>query len=494
MSVKKEIVHAPLYETLLGCHFQRNSSFHVPGHKGGRALPAQFKGMLEQVMSIDYTEITGLDDLHQPEGVIKEAQDLAADCFGADRTFFLVNGSTVGNLAMITAVCGRGDILIVQRNVHKSVIHGLMIAGAKAVFVAPQSDPETGLAAGISNKDLVEALDRYPQAKAVFLTNPNYYGMAMDLEQTVRLVHSRGIPLLVDEAHGAHFGFHPELPRSALSVGADAVVQSSHKMLTALTMGAMLHVRSTRIDPNQISGRLSMLQSSSPSYPIMASLDLSRSMLQSKGSELFTPGLQCVKELRQHILSLDVFGVVSGHKNEVYAALDPFKITLWDRIGTLSGFDLQQQLEQRGCMTEMADPRHVLLLFSLASEPRDVNHLLSALLDINDKLGLKEKENPLALANNRVAPPMPPISQPIPFDLDHSLLLDHVRTLPLEETAGFRSAEMVIPYPPGIPVLYPGEPILKETTDYLQVLAATGARFQGISDRKLSTLKVVKDH
>lgn len=484
-------IRAPLYETLLEYHFQRRSSFHVPGHKGGSALSAKNKGMLEQIMSIDFTEITGLDDLHQPEGVIKEAQELAADCFGADRTYFLVNGSTAGNLAMITAVCGRGDVLIVQRNVHKSVIHGLMLAGARAVFVTPRLDPGTGLATSVGSKDLAEALDRYPQAKGVLLTNPNYYGMAIDLKPIADLVHSRGIPLLVDEAHGAHFGFHPAFPESALSAGADVVVQSAHKMLTALTMGAMLHVRGGLVDVHKIASRLSMLQTSSPSYPIMASLDLCRSMLQQEGSRLFERGLESVGTFRDKAESLDAFQVVKLEGNGAYDAWDPFKVILRDRTGTLNGFELQRELEIRGCMIEMADPRHVLLLFSLASSLADTEKLLSALTDINDKFGLHEKEKHDALTNKITTASMPHVSLPIPFDIDLSRLDDCVQTVPLDNAVGYRSAEMVIPYPPGIPVLYPGEPVTKEAAAYLAVLANTGARFQGTMDRSLATLQVL---
>jgi arginine/lysine/ornithine decarboxylase len=210
----------PLLDALLQHRRNRYTGFHVPGHRSGKGLLAE-ASIFREIMSIDLTELTGLDDLHQPEGAIRDAQLLAADCFGAEHTFFLVNGSTVGNLAAILSVCGAGETLIVQRNVHKSVIHGLMLAKAKAVFVAPQTDPESGLSGGVAASDIERALRVYPEAKGILITNPNYYGMGIDMRELTQLVHRYDKPLLVDEAHGAHYGFHENLPDSALACGAD---------------------------------------------------------------------------------------------------------------------------------------------------------------------------------------------------------------------------------------------------------------------------------
>ncbi|WP_411829743.1 aminotransferase class I/II-fold pyridoxal phosphate-dependent enzyme, partial [Paenibacillus favisporus] len=300
--MKKQHVNkerAPIYEMMQEMKDKAYSSFHVPGHKKGQAYTESGgAGFLQDVLQVDLTEITGTDDLHHPEGVIREAQALAADCFGAEESFFLVGGSTSGNIALILTVCSKpGDLLIVQRNVHKSVIHGLMLAGAKAVFIQPEPDPVSGLAVAPSEETVTAALAAYPQAKGVLVTMPNYYGMGSDLAPLAEACHQHGVPLLVDEAHGAHYGQHPRLPGSALASGADGVVQSTHKMLAALTMGAMLHVQGPRIDRGLLRQRLAMVQSSSPSYPIMGSLDLARRLLHVQGAGAFTAGLAAVDAL-----------------------------------------------------------------------------------------------------------------------------------------------------------------------------------------------------
>ncbi|WP_010279455.1 aminotransferase class I/II-fold pyridoxal phosphate-dependent enzyme [Paenibacillus senegalensis] len=473
---------APLYERLQQAYFQRASRFHVPGHKGGRGLVSEVKGIFEDVMEIDYTEVTGLDDLHHPQGVIQEAQQLAAACFGAEATFFLVNGSTVGNLALILSVCQRNDLVLVQRNVHKSILHGLMLAGAQSVFLPPQIDPTTGIAAGVSLKVVEQALLKYPEARAVILTNPNYYGMGNDLNGISELVHSYGKPLIVDEAHGAHFGFHPELPGSALSMGADAVVQSTHKMLSALTMGSMLHIQGERIDREKTAALLAMLQSSSPSYPIMASLDLCRASLENHGEQLFAAGLRRSKAIKEKI-STDMpwFSLVQEEKaSEAYDYIDPFKITIRDATGTLNGYELQQQLEDKECLAEMADPDYALLVCSYATSSADTDHLFQALKDITSKFDLRKKEKAETAANNVRPSYFPPIITPVSFDmsmLSQAPSLKQAKTL--QEAVGWRSAESIIPYPPGIPVIYPGEVITEELIAYLNVMIKTGARFQG---------------
>ncbi len=489
--------HAPLFEKMVSHYRKKHVSFHVPGHKSGKPLMTEEAEFFSGIMSIDYTEITGLDDLHHPDGVILEAQRLAAECFGAEKTFFLVNGSTVGNLAMILTVCRRNDILIVQRNVHKSVIHGLMLAGARAVFLSPRWDEETGLAAGVRPEDVDRALAAYPEAKGVLLTNPNYYGMGIDISAVARIAHHYGKPLLVDEAHGAHFGFHPDVPPSALSCGADAVVQSTHKMLTAMTMGAMLHVQGERIDRNALSRNLSILQSSSPSYPIMASLDLARRTMHMHGRERLSEGLAAVHAFHQRMKPLSCFRIVrKAPETSAYETLDPFKVTVCDATGTLSGFALQRELERFGCMVEMADARHVLLVFSLASEMDDAERLASAFLRISRQFHLQKKENRRFAANRYSIPQYTAISPPVSFDLhsfSETASEEKIRTVRLEEAVHARSAEMIVPYPPGIPVVYQGEVITAETARYLQSLAEAGAKFQGAKDPRLNTVAVY-DH
>ncbi|MEX2459942.1 MAG: aminotransferase class I/II-fold pyridoxal phosphate-dependent enzyme [Paenibacillaceae bacterium] len=483
---------APLYDKLYSHRFQRRASFHVPGHKNGKGLTPESSESFASIMSLDYTELPSLDDLHDPAGVILEAQQLAAECFGAEQTFFLVNGSTVGNLAMILAICGKDELLIVQRNVHKSIIHGLMLAGAKAVFLPPRWDRESGLATGVKVTDVIKALDRYPLAKGVLLSNPNYYGMGIDLSVIADQVHARGIPLLVDEAHGAHFGFHSHLPQSALASGADVVVQSTHKMLTAMTMGAMLHVQGKRVDRELLGQRLGMLQSSSPSYPIMASLDLSRKWMHQQGAQSITNVLEIIQQLREQIsINLPHVAIMEKDKHHSsYDTLDPFKLTLSDRSGTWTGYQLRDRLEQAGCDAEMADADYVLLHFSVASDEADANRLFLALSDIFTSINPKKQDYTSEIANNNRIQLFSRISAPILMSLPQSSDAKRLKAVPLEDAIGFCAAEMVIPYPPGIPLLYIGEEITDQVVTQIKWMAQQGASFQGAKDAKLAHISV----
>lgn len=491
---------APLYEKMAGHHLQRTASFHVPGHKSGHGLYGGAESFFAGVLAIDYTEITGLDDLHRPSGAIKEAQSLAAECFGAEETLFLIGGSTVGNLALITAICGPGDILIVQRNVHKSVLHGLLLAGAGAVFVSPRCDEQSGLVTGVRTEDIDQALQRYPEAKGVLLTNPNYYGMGIDLTPIAKLAHTHGKPLLIDEAHGAHYGLHPVLPSSALKCGADAVVQSTHKMLTAMTMGAMLHLQGDIVDRDAVKQRLAMLQSSSPSYPIMASLDLARREAAVNGLSRIEAALPDIVRLRERIGELECYDIVARRpETTAYETLDPFKLTIADCTGTLNGFMLQEELEQRGCIAEMADTEHVLLVLSLASTSQDYERLYEALADIANSRDLRNnaKERLGGIGSNKrdnrvwASGLSGSVSEPVLFTMTKRQ--GQAETVSLEDAEDRISAEMVIPYPPGIPHLYPGERITDACIAELRRLAKFGARFQGPADESLRYLRVYVD-
>ncbi|MGG4109056.1 aminotransferase class I/II-fold pyridoxal phosphate-dependent enzyme [Paenibacillus lautus] len=547
---------APLAEAIMLYRERGASSFHVPGHKNGRAYAGEGKTteMLREAMRIDVTEITGTDDLFHPEGVIQEAQELAADCFGAEESFFLVGGSTAGNLALVLTVCREpGDIVIVQRNVHKSVLNGLMLAGARAVFLQPELDKQSGLAVAPSAATLAAALEAYPEARGAIITMPNYYGMGSDLKPLAKACHEFGIPLLVDEAHGAHYGQHPQLPMNALSCGADGVVQSTHKMLAAMTMGAMLHVQGGLLDRSLLRQRLAMVQSSSPSYPLMASLDLARRLLHTQGADAFTAGLAAVKAFRRGLAKLPRFGLLqppqprghaAGTAAAAYTRQDPFKAVIYDRTRSLSGYALQRELEARGCVPEMSDELHVVLLFTLGSTREDANHVLWALVHIVEqgektegigtepgttaestellirtlrdqgdfmnyepRVAHKNKDSvhfdidanlltearpvsDVSTWNN--LPPEIPYSDPIPFSLK-PIDRERLELVPLEKSAGRKAAEMVIPYPPGIPILYPGEEISAGMKQRLLALRNAGAKCQGISDPALQTIVVYKE-
>jgi arginine decarboxylase len=487
---------APLYEKMMIHHFQNYASFHVPGHKNGQGLDPKAQDFFKRIMEMDYTELPGLDDLHHPEGAIKDAQRLAAACFGAEETYFLVNGSTVGNLAMILSLCSRNDLLIVQRSVHKSVIHGLMLAGARAVFLPDRWDPESGLAVGVCREDVVYAMKRYPSAKGIFLSNPNYYGMGIELSDIANDVHAMGMVLLVDEAHGAHFGFHPRVPRHAMSSGADAVVQSTHKMLTAMTMGAMLHLQGDRIDRSLVRQSLMMLQTSSPSYPIMATLDLSRRWMHLNGHDHLEKGLMVIDEFQEKLRSLKesvpFVQLKQPSPDTVYETLDPFKITFRDGTGTFNGFQLKKMLEQAGCFSEMADPNHVLLHCTLATDTADMNRLFSALMGISGLIPSSERgfsSDNLNRLNFNI-PSFTEISPPVSMELPQNDPRPKWKQVSFKEAVGRRAAEMVVPYPPGIPILYCGEMITSETAEYLSQLVIMGANFHGDAEGGIKGIKI----
>lgn len=548
---KLEPGRAPIYEMLEHYRLKGNISYHVPGHKDGHAYSTGGgAGYLDEVMKYDVTEITGTDDLHHPEGVIQEAQELAADCFGAEESFLLVGGSTAGNLALILTVCPEpGMTLILQRNVHKSVIHGLMLAGVNAVFLEPQLDTDSGLAVAPAAEAVQAALAAYPEAAAVLVTMPNYYGMGTDLAPLARICHDHSVPLLVDEAHGAHYGQHPALPAGALACGADGVVQSMHKMLPALTMGAMLHVQGPRLDRTLLRQRLAMVQSSSPSYPLMASLDLARRLVHTGRAGAFTAGLAAVDVLKRGLAELPRFGLLQPPVQQqppggadaaaagthappgqaaAYTAQDPFKAVIYDAAGVLGGFELQRRLEEKGIVPEMSDDRHVVLAFSLGSKAEESAALLGALRQIAaetpspsgpDRAESGTASSDLIQPEATAAPSSPnqaeapsgsqPIaalpqpgnistwnifnrqhfSQPVSFSLK-PVSAAETESVPLEYSIGRTAAEMVIPYPPGIPLLYPGEVINETVYDRLIALRQGGAKFQACADHALQYILV----
>ncbi|NIK80057.1 arginine/lysine/ornithine decarboxylase [Paenibacillus castaneae] len=498
--------YAPLLEALIDHINDSPAGFHVPGHHYGQALAYELQNAMpeyhpskwfSEIMMLDVTELSSTDDLHHPERSIKEAQLLAAHTFGADETFFLVGGSTSGNIALLLALCDQDDIIIVQRNVHKSILNGLRLAGAKAVFLSPQIELSSSLAVVPSLEQVEEALQLYPEAKAVFLSNPNYYGMGVKLTPYSELIHKYGKPLLVDEAHGAHFGFHSQLPLSALAEGADAVVQSAHKTLPALTMGAMLHVQGDRMDRQLLRQSLAMIQSSSPSFPILASLDISRAMIDALGEELFKQSLSSAASFRRwlaeqstHIKSLEL----SLEKdNQIIAFADPLRVVLYDKSGIFTGFELQQRLEKFNIYVEMADPRYVVLVFGIGTSLEDIMKLENAIITTNRDLNeinspAKLKLNPLVYDAGH-AGTAPTISKPVSFA--RSLFSRRrMERIQLAQAEHRMAAEMVTPYPPGISILYPGEIITAEGIEQIQYLARTGAKFQGANDQTMNTIAV----
>lgn len=451
-------------------------SFHVPGHKNGmHSFISELE--LPNLLHFDVTELNGLDDLHYPTEVIKEAEKYLSAVYGADESFFLVNGSTVGNLASILALCAENDEVLVQRNCHKSVFHGLSLAGAKPIFLPLDIDQELGLPLGVNNEKSCEIIQKHPNAKAVILTNPNYYGMSQDLVGIINLAHTMGIPVLIDEAHGAHFTIGEPFPKDSLSMGADIVIQSAHKTLPAMTMGSYLHIKSSIISIEKIREMLRMLQSSSPSYPIMASLDYSRSFVESFTTEKVKTLQNNIHSFINQIRELPNLQVVKT-KDKLYQQ-DILKLILKSTQGH-TGKQLQSIFEEEGIFIELSDWAHVLLILPL-DERMDYSEPLKRIKKVSNKLTKVENKLPYMTVPN--------------FDSSvsnsyTSLKRKQKRVINLIDAKGEISAENIVPYPPGVPILLQGETITKEHIEYITEIYHYGLTVHNLLENETLQIEV----
>jgi arginine/lysine/ornithine decarboxylase len=469
----------PLFDQLKKHAIQNPISFHVPGHKYGELISYGGAEYFKDILKLDATELSGLDDLHSPEGVILEAQRLLANLYGVSTSYLLVNGSTAGNLAMIMAAAEENDTVLVQRNCHKSILNGISLAKATPVFLAPEYNQDWGVAGGVSLETVKEAIEQYPYAKALILTYPNYYGMVFDLEQIIKHAHQYGIPVLVDEAHGAHFIGGTCFPSSAVQLQADIVIQSAHKTLPAMTMGAYLHFNSKLVNEERLRSYLGILQSSSPSYPIMASLDMARAYLASFSD-------QDAEKLYENVVSFrNALSTIKGIKVLPYENNigDPLKVTI-QSITSLSGFELQQILEQHGIYSEMADPYNVLLVFPLLKSYMDypVDRVVSCIEEgIKTYIHTEDQKKKIIFSKT-------PVSKLVLNQKQREGLA--IKPVPLADSVGKICAQQVTPYPPGIPLLFPGEPIQKADIQNIRILKDAGARFQDEENIKQGIIKI----
>lgn len=454
----------PLYRAIKKHAEGDNISLHVPGHKNGILLQNSTIG--QDFLKLDVTELTNLDDLHSPEGIILEAEGLLAEAYKAKRSFFLINGSTVGNLAMLMGTLHEGDTVFVQRNCHKSILNGVELVKAQPILLGPEENTEWGVAGGVSLHTVKSAYNLYPDCKAIVLTYPNYYGMTYDLEGIIQFAHKNGMLVLVDEAHGAHFIGGSYFPPSAIELGADVVVQSAHKTLPAMTMGAYLHVNSDNISLEMINHYLRVLQSSSPSYPIMASLDLAREYISSYSNEDEQFLKVVIKGFKNELHQIDEIKVLE-YPNRFG---DPLKITIQSKCG-YTGYELQCMLEEQGIFTEMADPKNVLLILPLLKKGTDfpfseISSRIKIALSGKGVFVKEESEELNYFSKAKIST--------IHRSDSHS-----TKELPLKKAKNYICAETIIPYPPGIPFLLRGEKITEEDINGLSLLLKSGARFQG---------------
>ena len=475
----EEQLRTPLFDAMVNLAESRKVSFHTPGHKSGKGIATRFRKFVgPRVFSIDLTTLDEVDSLQNPTGVIKEAQELAAKAAGADRSFFLVNGTTVGNHAMVAATTGPGDKVLIARNCHRSVLTGLIMSGATPIFFQAGFDRDLKLTLNVTFDAAKAAIDANPGARALLLTSPNYYGLCTDSEAIIPYAHEKGLMVFVDEAHGPHLKFNPKLPKCALEAGADMCVQSTHKIVGGMTQASMLHANAGRVNIDDVTNTLKLLQTTSPSYILMASLDLARMQMATEGKKLLNRTIKLAEDARAEINKIP--GITCFTKERAKQAgmadMDVTKLTITVSDMGLSGYHVSQMLNNRfGIQVEMADPFHVLVIVSIGDRQDDLNRLVAALQQISAETGLQgallplDKVHPPALTNKFIMTPRDAFySDSELVDVNHSV--------------GRVSTEIVTVYPPGIPLLVPGEEISQDALNYLQNMAGLGAIIDGLNE------------
>jgi arginine decarboxylase len=480
----------PLFTGLLE-HMKKNPiQFHIPGHKKGAGMDPEFRNFIgENALAIDLINIGPLDDLHQPKGIIKRAQDLAAEAFGADHTFFSVQGTSGAIMTMIMAVCGPGDKIIVPRNVHKSVMSAIVFSGATPIFIHPEIDKELGISHGITIDAVEKALEQHPDAKGLFVINPTYFGIAGDLKKIVEVAHSYGVPVLVDEAHGVHIHFHDKLPLSAMQAGADMAATSVHKLGGSMTQSSILNVREGLVSANRVQAILSMLTTTSTSYLLLASLDVARKRLATEGYEIFEKTIQLAEKTRKAINQIDFLYCVGDEilgSNATYD-FDPTKLTISVKELGISGYDAEKWLREKyNIEVELSDLYNILCLITPGDTERETEILVKALQDLSNEF----RHQAVAGTKPNVLLPEIPILALTPRDAFYA----ETEVVPFEESAGRIIAEFIMVYPPGIPIFIPGEIITEDNLNYIKKNLEVGLPVQGPEDHELKTLRVIKEH
>ena len=477
----------PLVAALKEYSQSKPAYFCVPGHRFGRGISEEWVPEKEKgVFNFDLTEATGLDDLHQPGGAIKEAQELTAQLFRTRKSFFLVNGTTCGNEAMILSCVQAGDKIIVPRNAHKSVLAGLILSGATPVYVTPEWIPEWGIWGGCAPEKIRKLLKEQPEIKAVLMVTPSYYGLVDKLDEISAVCREFDCRLLVDEAHGAHLYFSDELPAGALTSGADMCVQSFHKVTGSLTQSSVLHVAAQVVDTTFLQENLQMLQSSSPSYLLMASLDAARYELAKNGEAMSGRALSLAQQARTeinkimgvHCLGKEIIGRCAVND------IDLTKLVITARDIGLSGFELKEMLmSEYGVETELADYHNVLAIITFANIESEIDKLIKAI----DKIARNHRKE---TAKRLVAMKMPPVPmmQLTPREAHFSLR----KRVTWQSAIGQVAGEAIIPYPPGIPIVYPGEIITPESWEYIEGFRKEGCHFHGVADEQLVTIAIIE--
>ncbi|MBD2110738.1 MULTISPECIES: aminotransferase class I/II-fold pyridoxal phosphate-dependent enzyme [Cyanophyceae] len=470
----------PILSALQASSRRPHAAFYAPGHKRGQGASSRLRNLLgAAALAVDLPELPELDNLFAPEGVILEAQELAAEAFGAERTYFLTNGSTCGIEAAILATCGPGDKIIVPRNAHRSVIAGLVLSGAMPIFVAPEYSPELGLALGVKAEAIAATLSHHPDTRAVLLVSPTYHGICSDVGAIAALAHLHGIPLLIDEAHGPHFAFHPDLPIPALELGADLVVQSTHKVLGALSQAAMLHTRGDRVDRDRLQAALQLTQSTSPNSLLLASLDAARHQVAIEGKALLSDTLALAQHMRRELATVPGLRVVDKPAVTAFSSasdLDLTRLTV-DVSGLgLTGLEADEILhEELGVTVELPELRHLTLIVSLGNTDEDGQRCVAGFQSL-------VKSHAKQHAAIEVWPQPAPITDTsftLPVVSPHEAFFAPTETVGAKAAVGRISADTVSAYPPGIPAIVAGEVIGEGAIAHLTAIKQQGGYVTG---------------
>ncbi|MFN3925913.1 MAG: aminotransferase class I/II-fold pyridoxal phosphate-dependent enzyme [Pseudanabaenaceae cyanobacterium] len=462
----------PLLEFAKKALRKHHSRFYFPGHKGGQGLDPVWAEVLaeyQQLGKLDFPELVGLWD------AIAAAERLAAEAYGAKGSFFLVNGSTQGVQSALLAVVKEGDRILVGRNFHQSVLQGLILTGAKPIYLPVEYDRNWRIDLGVSPATLRDYLKYYHSIKAVFLTSPNYFGVTGQLAELIAIAHRYRVPVIVDAAHGAHLGFHPDLPPSAIQCGADIVIHSTHKTCSALSQASMLHWQGDLVSEEKITQAVQTLQTTSPNFILLLSLDIARWQLQTRGKELLQYTLELVGRIKEHP-PLPVFHLDKG--------FDTTRVTVSTKPLGLRGFQADQYLSAWGVVCELPTFEHLVFSFSVGTTAEDVENLL------------RKMHRLFSVAKTSLG--LPSLFVFCFTTCQTELTPRQAFFAPKErvdsQTAiGRISGETICPYPPGIPVLMLGEKIAPDVVRYLKLVKAAGGLIRGASDPQLDTWLVLKE-
>ena len=475
---------APIYEALERFRQMRVVPFDVPGHKRGRGNPELTQLLGEQCVSMDVNSMKPLDNLCHPVSVIREAEQLAAEAFGAANAFLMVGGTTSAVQSMVLSVAKRGEKIILPRNVHRSVMGAMVLCGAIPVYVNPECDNRLGIPLGMSVSAVEKAIRENPDAKAVLVNNPTYYGICSDLRTIVRLAHEHGMLCLADEAHGTHFYFGEGLPVSAMAAGADMAAVSMHKSGGSLTQSSLL-LTGPAMQEGHVRQIINLTQTTSGSYLLLSSLDISRRNLALRGKTDFDRVLRLAKYAREEINAIGGYYAFSReliNGDSVYD-FDVTKLSVNTLDVGLAGIEVYDLLrDEYDIQIEFGDLGNILAYVSVGDRPREIERLVSALSEVRRRFGRSKAD----LMTQEYIDPQVAVS---PQDAFYA----PKESLPLRETAGRVCSEFVMCYPPGIPILAPGERITDPILDYIEYAKEKGCSMTGPENPEIERLNVLKE-